>query len=153
MEWNRREFLKIAGATTAVTAFGGLGFDLTPARAEGQAAKLKFTIYQGATFRKRLTWKGPLPAQTPIDLTGCAARMQVRPEVESSTVLLELTTANGGITLGGVAGTIELFISDDASTLFTWTAGVWDLEIEFPGGDVRRLAQGSISVSPEVTRG
>ena len=23
MEWNRREFLKIAGATTAVTAFGG----------------------------------------------------------------------------------------------------------------------------------
>lgn len=115
-------------------------------------AKLKFTIYQGATFRKRLTWKGPLPAQTPIDLTGCTARMQVRPEVESPTVLLELTTANGGITLGGVAGTIELFVSDDASTLFTWTAGVWDLEIEFPGGDVRRLAQGSISVSPEVTR-
>ena len=66
-------------------------------------AKLKLTIYQGATFRKRLTWKGPLPAQTPIDLTGCTARMQVRPEVESSTVLLELTTANGGITLGGVA--------------------------------------------------
>ena len=43
MEWNRREFLKIAGATTAVTAFGGLGFDLRPAYAEGQAAKLKFT--------------------------------------------------------------------------------------------------------------
>lgn len=114
-------------------------------------AKLKFTIYQGATFRKRLTWKSP--SGVPIDLTGCTARMQVRPEVESPTVLLELTTANGGITLGGVAGTIELFVSDDASTLFTWTAGVWDLEIEFPGGDVRRLAQGSISVSPEVTRG
>jgi len=43
MEWNRREFLKIAGATTAVTAFGGLGFDLRPARAEAEAAKLKFT--------------------------------------------------------------------------------------------------------------
>lgn len=101
-------------------------------------AKLKFTIYQGATFRKRLTWKGPLPAQTPIDLTGCTARMQVRPEVESPTVLLELTTANGGITLGGVAGTIELFVSDDASTLFTWTAGVWE-----PGNRVprRRCAQ------------
>ena len=113
-------------------------------------AKLKLTIYQGATFRKRLMWRAP--SKAPIDLTGCTARMQVRPEVESSTVLLELTTANGGITLGGVAGTIELFVSDDASTLFTWTAGVWDLEIEFPGGDVRRLAQGSISVSPEVTR-
>jgi formate dehydrogenase major subunit len=43
MEWNRREFLKIAGATTAVTAFGGLGFDLRPAEAQAQAAKLKFT--------------------------------------------------------------------------------------------------------------
>ena len=115
-------------------------------------AKLKFTIYQGATFRKRLRW-GVKATGVPIDLTGCTARMQVRPEVESPTVLLELTTANGGITLGGVAGTIELFVSDDASTLFTWTAGAWDLEIEFPGGDVRRLAQGSISVSPEVTRG
>ena len=115
-------------------------------------AKLKLTIYQGATFRKRLTWSAGTPA-VPVDLTGCTARMQVRPEVESPMVLLELTTANGGIALGGVAGTIELYVSDDASTLFTWTAGVWDLEIEFPGGDVRRLAQGSISVSPEVTRG
>lgn len=115
-------------------------------------AKLKFTIYQGATFRKRLTWTGPAPTRTPIDLTGCTARMQVRPDIESATVLVELNTTNGGIALGGMAGTIELFVSDDASTLFTWTAGVWDLEIEFPGGDVRRLAQGSISVSPEVTR-
>lgn len=96
--------------------------------------------------------EGPLPAQTPIDLTGCTARMQVRPEVESSTVLLELTTANGGITLGGVAGTIELFVSDDDSAAFTWQSGSWDLEIEFPGGDVRRLAQGTVNVSPEVTR-
>jgi len=103
-------------------------------------AKLKLTIYQGATFRKRLTWKGPLPAQTPIDLTGCTARMQVRPEVESSTVLLELTTANGGITLGGVAGTIELFVSDDDSAAFTWQSGSWDLG---PGNRVprRRCAQ------------
>lgn len=45
MEWNRREFLKIAGASTAVAAFGGLGFDLHPAnaQAQAQAAKLKFT--------------------------------------------------------------------------------------------------------------
>ena len=45
MEWNRREFLKIAGATTAVAAFGGLGFDLGQAQAQAvaQADKLKFT--------------------------------------------------------------------------------------------------------------
>ena len=31
-------------------------------------AKLKLTIYQGATFRKRLTWRAP--SKAPIDLTG-----------------------------------------------------------------------------------
>lgn len=82
--------------------------------------------------------------QVPGVVSATSSALTVRPS--------PAPTANGGITLGGVAGTIELFVSDDASTLFTWTAGVWDLEIEFPGGDVRRLAQGSISVSPEVTR-
>lgn len=43
MEWNRRDFLKIAGGTVAATAFGGLGFDLRPALAQAQTAKLKFT--------------------------------------------------------------------------------------------------------------
>ena len=61
-------------------------------------AKLKFTIYQGATFRRRLRWsvKG---TGVPIDLTGCTARMQVRVEKESPTALLTLTTENGGISL------------------------------------------------------
>lgn len=113
-------------------------------------AKLKFTIYQGATFRKRLTWKGP--SGTPIDLTGCTARMQVRAEVGSPTVLLELTTENGGIVLGGALGTIDLYTSDEDTGAITWDGGVWDLEIVHPGGEVTRLAQGSISVSPEVTR-
>lgn len=115
-------------------------------------AKLKLTIYQGATFRKRLTWTGPAPTRTPIDMTGCTARMQVRSEVESAVVLLSLTTENGGITLGGATGTIDLLSADDETAAITWDGGVWDLEIVHPGGDVTRLAQGSISVSPEVTR-
>lgn len=113
-------------------------------------AKLKLTIYQGATFRKRLTWKAP--NGTPIDLTGCSARMQVRNEVGSDVVLIGLSTVNGRITLGGVAGTIDLWIADEDTTLIAWESGVFDLEITHPGGDVTRLAQGSISVSPEVTR-
>lgn len=113
-------------------------------------AKLKFTIYQGATFRKRLTWTAP--SGTPIDLTGCTARMQVRSDVESPTALLSLTTENDGIVLGGALGTIELSVSDEDTAAITWDGGVWDLEIVHPGGEVTRLAQGSISVSPEVTR-
>jgi hypothetical protein len=114
-------------------------------------AKLKFTIYQGATFRKRLRWSSKATG-TPIDLTGCTARMQVRAEITSADILLELTTENGGITLGGAAGTIDLYVSDEATGAFTWDGGVWDLEIVHPSGEVTRLCQGSVSVSPEVTR-
>ena len=115
-------------------------------------AKTKLTIYQGATFRKRLTWTGPAPTRTPIDLTGCEARMQVRPDIESATVLVELNTTNGGITLGGVVGTVDLYLTDEASAAFTWTSGVWDLEITHPSDEVTRLAYGPVNVSPEVTR-
>ena len=114
-------------------------------------AKLKFTIYQGATFRKRLKWTAP--SGTPVDLTGCTARMQVRSEVASPDALLELTTVNGGIVLGGALGTIDLYVSDEDTGAIAWDGGVWDLEIVHPGGEVTRLAQGSVSVSPEVTRG
>lgn len=117
-------------------------------------AKLKFTIYQGATFRKRLRWSDKATG-TPIDLTGCTARMQVRAETGSSTVLLELTTENGGITLGGTAGTIDLYVGATATAALGWEGGVFDLEIIHPGAlpdDVTRLAQGTVSVSPEVTR-
>jgi hypothetical protein len=113
-------------------------------------ANLKLQIYQGATFRKRLRWLNP--GQTPIDLTGCAGRMQVREEVESTAVLLELTTENGRIVLGGTAGTVELLVDADTTTAITWDGGAWDLEIVHPGGEVTRLAQGSLCVSPEVTR-
>lgn len=113
-------------------------------------AKLKLTIYQGATFRKRLTWLDS--SKAPIDLTGCTARMQVRAEVESPDVLLSLTTENDRITLGGITGTVDLFVTDEDTALIDWAGGVFDIEIGHANGDVTRLAQGSIAVSPEVTR-
>lgn len=125
-----------------------------PGKVQGMTtpAKLKFTIYQGATFRKRLWWTGPKPSQTPIDLTGCTARMQVRDRAESPVVLLSLSTENGGITIDGSAGMVELYVSDEDTAMFHWRSGVWDMEIVHASGEVTRLAQGSVSVYPEVTR-
>jgi hypothetical protein len=113
-------------------------------------AKINLPLRQGATFRKRLQWKSP--AGAPIDLTGCTARLQVREEVESPTVLVDLTTENGGITLGGVDGTIDLFVSATATAAYAWESGVHDLEIEHPNGDVTALAYGGASLAKEVTR-
>ncbi len=118
------------------------------------AAKLKLTIEQGATFRKTLTWKTGTPA-APVDLTGCTARMHIRAVITDTTPLLALTTENNGITLGGVDGTIVLYIPPSATEDITWTTAVYDLEIVFPAApepDVRRLLYGTVVVSPEVTR-
>lgn len=117
----------------------------------GKPFKHNITIIQGATLRDVTTWKAGDPA-LPVDLTGCTARMQVRARVEDPIPLLDLTTANGGIILGGTAGTVTVYLSATATAAIQWKAGVYDLEIEFGNGDVRRLMAGSVSVSPNVTR-
>lgn len=115
--------------------------------------KINLTIYQGATFRNLSTWKAGDPTPTPVDLTGCTARMQIRQTVAASTAYATLTTENGGIILGDDAGTVEIYISDEDTAAYSWTTGFYDLEIEFPSGEVRRLIEGKVTVKPEVTRG
>lgn len=117
------------------------------------AHKVKLEIDQGATFDKTFTWKtGTKANAAPVDLTGCKARAQFRVELESATVLLELTTENGRIQLGGLTGEIRILISAADTAAMAWLAGVYDLEIEFPDGTVVRRMAGGVVVSPEVTR-
>lgn len=114
--------------------------------------KLSLKVYQGATFTQPLVWKAGDPLQ-PVDLTGCTARMQIRERVNSPGVLFSLTSeVGGGIVLGGAAGTIDIEIDATDTATFNWRSGVYDLEIVYPDGKVRRLFEGSIQVAPEVTR-
>jgi hypothetical protein len=115
------------------------------------AFKVPFKILQGETYNEVSTWKTGAPAVA-VDLTGCTARLQVRSDIDSPVVLLELTTENGGIELGGVLGTVRRVVTATATAAFAWTAGVYDLEVVFANGTVRRLMAGPTSVSKEVTR-
>ena len=108
------------------------------------------TIYQGASFDTTLTWKVGDPA-TPVNLTGYTARLQVRTSTDAATTALELTTSNGGITLGGAAGTIALAVSASATTSLSPGYYVYDLEL-VNGSTVTRLVEGRVTVSAEVTR-
>jgi hypothetical protein len=120
------------------------------------AAKRKnIVITQGETYRQVFTWKLRWPSgatPTPVDLTGCSARMHVRELLETPTTLLELSTANGRITLGGLAGTITIDLSAEDTAALTWLQGVYDIEIVFATGEVRRLLEGGVKVNREVTR-
>lgn len=113
--------------------------------------KQNITVIQGATLDLLVTWKAGDPALA-VDLTGCTARMQIRDKVTSAEVLVSLTTENGGIELGGTAGTVRRLMTAAATAALDWQTGVYDLEIQFADGTVRRLLSGSVVVSPEVTR-
>jgi hypothetical protein len=106
-------------------------------------------IEQGATFSQVITYK---EAGVAVNLTGYTARMQVRATLESASTLVELTTANSRIALGGTAGTISLTISATDTAALTSGRGVYDLELVSGSGIVTRLLQGVATISRNVTR-
>jgi hypothetical protein len=114
------------------------------------AAKHDILIEQGATFRLNLVWKDSVG--TPVNLTGYSARMQVRRSLNTPTPLLDLTTANGAITLGGINGTIAVIASATLTDDLTARFAVYDLELQSADGTVTRLIEGKATISPEVTR-
>jgi tRNA threonylcarbamoyladenosine modification (KEOPS) complex Pcc1 subunit len=114
------------------------------------AGVYKLTIEQGETFNPILTWKDETEAL--VNLTGYTARMQIRKSVDASAFLLECTTENGRITLGGALGTIALSVS--AADTAALPAGIfrYDLELISGGGIVTKLMKGDARVIQEVTR-
>ena len=110
---------------------------------------LNLTFPQGDTWALSLTWNDS--AGAPINLTGYTAAMQLRLTYDAVTPVLSLTSTSG-ITLGGSAGTVALLV--DAPTTAAIDAGiyVYDLDLRSGGGVVTRLVQGSVTVTPEVTR-
>lgn len=126
------------------------------------AGLFDFTIEQGTTLDLTITWKDSTNAL--VNLTGYTARMQIRPDIASATVLYELntspTTGQGTITLGGAAGTIRLQASAAHTAAFNWAVSsgssvataVYDLELTSGSGVVTRLVKGTVSLDFEVTR-
>ncbi len=113
------------------------------------AKKYRLKIEQGTNYRKPFVMKRD---GTPVNFTGCTARMQVRESVDSADILLELTTENGGIEIEGAEGKVTLVFKPDDTVDKAWRMGVYDVEITDSNGDVTRFLQGVITVSPEVTR-
>ena len=113
------------------------------------ATTYDITIEQGATFSQVVTYK---ESGVAINLTGYTARMQVRATLESASTLVELTTANSRIALGGAAGTITLTIAAADTAALTAGRGVYDLELVSGSGIVTRLLQGVCTISRNVTR-
>lgn len=124
------------------------------------AGKYSFTIEQGATTQFEIQYRDS--ANSPINLSGYGARMHVRSSVDSSTILLTLSSSllpdGTGLNMSGSNGTtpiqsgsIGLYISAATSSNLSFDKAVYDLEIH-SGITVNRILQGEIKLSKEVTR-
>lgn len=114
------------------------------------AATYNIIADQGATFSRALVRKDSQKRVTP--LTGYTARMQVRSQVSSLDVVLNLTTENNGIVINPSIGQIVIQATDQVMSNIPAGKYVYDLETISPDGDVERLVMGSFTVRPEVTR-
>ena len=109
-----------------------------------------FIIEQGATFGQVLTLTDS--TGTVINLAGYAsAEMDLRRNPESSNPIVTLTTANGGIALGGTAGTVTLTISASDTTSLLVGSGVYDLEL-VSGSNVYRILEGTFNIRRNISR-
>jgi hypothetical protein len=103
-----------------------------------------FTIDQGATWSREVTWTGQ-------NITGYTVRMQLRRKVTDESAIIELSTTNGKIALTSPSTgmvTLNLTATETAAL-----SGEYVYDLEFVNGAVvTRLLEGRVSVSPEVTR-
>jgi hypothetical protein len=113
------------------------------------ASKYDLKIEQGADFLLSVAWADS--AGSPVDLSGYSARAQVRASHNSPDVLLSFDSSKGSIELGGEEGTILLTATAEATSKVA-SGGVWDLELIDSTGKVKRLLEGRVRLSKEVTR-
>lgn len=95
---------------------------------------------------------GVIEYNLPVDLTGYTARMQIREKLDSTTVIKELTTENGGIVIDTVKSQIKMIITAANTTLFTFNSAVYSLEMIAVDGTVTTLVNGTLTLVKEVTR-
>ena len=102
-----------------------------------------FRIEQGSTFSFTITVTSDTGAVYP--LTGATAAAILR-ETYSTTAHTDFTCAVAEST-----GVITVSLTAAETAAITITSGVWDIELT-EGTTVTRLLQGTVEISPEVTK-
>lgn len=110
--------------------------------------RYNFRIVQGDTFTSSPAWK---INSSYVNVTGYTGKMQVRRASNSSTVLLELSNANGRITTGGSNGTFTLTADSTTTAALPTGEFVYDFEITAPDATKTTLLTGAFTVVAQVT--
>jgi len=110
---------------------------------------LNIKIEQGSTFSRTIVLKDD--QGTPVDLTGATVTSKMRQTFDSATAYTFTCTLSPTPT----DGTFTWVMSATNTALIALTGGttfVYDVEVLFADTTVMRILQGTVSVSPEVTK-
>lgn len=118
------------------------------------ANTIEFNDINAASFKGYISG-GYLQYNTPVDLTGFVARMEIKDKV-GGTLLASADVADAPLNILDIAidnakKTITLTISATDTAALTWKKGVYDLEMQSATGVVTALITGTVSVTKEVT--
>lgn len=114
------------------------------------------TIERGSTFQLTVTYKDA--SGTVVNLTGWTFRMQVRESQNAATTVL--TSEGGSPTIAidetnKATGVLVFSVTPTNTTAIspsTLTTAYYDIEIQKTStGEVRRILQGKLNISPEIT--
>lgn len=113
--------------------------------------KVDLRLNQGSKFEQPLVVRDN---GVTVDLTGYAARMQIREYKDSEDLLLELTTDNNRIAITPTLGLVTLVVPGAVTAALDFGDAFYDLEIvePEPGAEPIRIMEGRVSLSREVTR-
>jgi hypothetical protein len=107
------------------------------------------TADQGSDFSTVVTYTDD--AGSPVNLTGCTGRMQIRRFAGSPAANITLTNGSG-VTLGGALGTITITVSAAALSQVLAGGYVYDVEIVDTSSKVLKVISGNFTLGAEVTR-
>ena len=113
-----------------------------------QPAKLNFKVQIGATLDRTITRYEDEEKTQPVNLAGHTARMQVR-NLDTNAVLHDLTTENGGLTLGGINGTVRFFIADEDTEVQEAGRHYYGMELYDASGNVIPFVAGGFAYTED----
>lgn len=104
-----------------------------------------FTIHRGAT--EVICFDDIQPNRKPVNYTDVTSATMTFWEVGgSSTAALTLSTATSGLAMTAASGRILATITDEQATALTGDQYVYALELNWTGGAVDRLVDGTMTV-------
>jgi hypothetical protein len=107
-----------------------------------------FTVPQGADFPIRTKYTID---NVVLDITGATVRGAIKKSHNTTSVVLSFTQANANVYLNAATGFFGIDFKSAATSAIPAGVYVYDIELVLASGEVTRVLQGNITLTPEVT--